>query len=120
MLRWPALTNSSTNFGSTGGLRREGTQCLAGIMTNPKGESPKCRPGCLFNLTADPSELNDLINQTSFNSLVTELKAKLQAAGKAAPPQNSYFGQAQLQESLDRVCAIEAQTGFLEPSDWQL
>ena len=54
LLRWPELESERVSFAGT---RREGTQCLAGIVADGvKDNSWKCEEGCLFNLTSDPGE----------------------------------------------------------------
>jgi len=113
-LRWPELAATSTAFGSSGGSIREGSQCLAGINTNDKDESHDCpAPGCLYNITADPSEQHDLIADPNNTGIVTLLQSKLKAAGLKAPPQSSYWEDPTA--GLAQICERGAKTGFLEP-----
>eukprot|EP00930_Biecheleria_cincta_P007870 TRINITY_DN109160_c0_g1_i1.p1 TRINITY_DN109160_c0_g1~~TRINITY_DN109160_c0_g1_i1.p1 ORF type:complete len:564 (-),score=77.84 TRINITY_DN109160_c0_g1_i1:161-1852(-) len=115
MLKWPELlpTGHQTRFGDTGGSRRDdNTSCLAGISADDKKDvSVKCHPGCLFNLTADPGEQNNLYNY--FPDIVRTLKAKLSDAGRAAPPPAMYWTDPT--EELNEICKAQAATGYLEP-----
>lgn len=115
MLKWPELlpTGQQTRFGVSGGLRRDGnTSCLAGIIADGKKDtSVKCQPGCLFNLTADPGEQNNLYGH--FPDIVRSLKTKLSYAGRAAPPPAMYWTNPA--EELNEICIAQAATGYLEP-----
>ena len=114
-LKWPSTTSVSSTFGSTGGIRREGNECLAGTnqAKSVKNKTICADPGCLFNITADPGESHNVIFDPRFASAVATMKAKLDAAGAAAPPQNSYFQDPT--SALDAICKVESDTGFLEP-----
>eukprot|EP00656_Telonema_subtile_P028759 TRINITY_DN3136_c0_g1_i2.p1 TRINITY_DN3136_c0_g1~~TRINITY_DN3136_c0_g1_i2.p1 ORF type:complete len:542 (+),score=101.85 TRINITY_DN3136_c0_g1_i2:174-1799(+) len=112
-LQWPELSESKRAFGSTGGLIRSGTQCLSGINKAESVSTLKCSPGCLFNISADPSELRDLYEHEEYSSTIKLLADKLKAAGAAAPPQSSYFEDPSA--ALEMICKAEINTGFLEP-----
>lgn len=100
-------------FGSTGGVRRNGTQCLSGTNTAEKVDGFSCSPGCLFNITADPSELHNLYGHSKHAALIDQLKQKLKRAGSKAPAPASYFQDPTV--ALNQICEVQVQTGFLEP-----
>jgi len=119
-LKWPELAPRATEFGSSGGIRREGSQCLAGINTAEKGKSTQCKRGCLYDIVKDPEESENLVDDPEYKEMVAEMKGKLQKAGSLAPPQNSYYGERGQDPTgpMDAICAAEALTGFLEPFDF--
>jgi hypothetical protein len=74
-------------------------RCQAGHLLKPDGHpatAPKpswddpdginCLSGCLFNLTADVSESENLINHTKHAADVARLKQRLVEVGATAPP----------------------------------
>ena len=115
-LRWPRPGDANVTFGRTGGSRRLGDDppaCLAGTVTDgrPQTNFMDCRRGCLFNLTADPTEHINLRDQ--YPTLVNEMKKKLDQAAKLAPPASSYWTDPT--EPLHEICLQQDNSGVLEP-----
>lgn len=92
---------------------RDGDQCLAGINTADKDNSVNCTNGCLFNVSEDPSERNDLINDTKYTDLVEQMEHRLRVAGEAALAPSEYFTDPN--PALDAICQSEVRNGYLEP-----
>ena len=118
-LRWPSLGATASQFGASGGSRRkEGAQCLAGIVADGiKDNSWGCQHGCLFNISSDKSETFDISQQPGMHKHVEKMKARLKQVGSAAPVQNSYYGKKQENEAMESICAAEINTGYLEPAN---
>ena len=117
VLKWPDILphgHTPVPFGRTGGVVRwdEGERsCLSGTVAALKDNGEKCTPGCLFNVTDDPSESNNLYHM--YPDLVERMKGALQRAGAKAPPPSNYWAHAR--KGLERICTAQKQTGFLEP-----
>lgn len=134
VMRWPAMGKTAVAYGLTKGLYEKATDgCRVGTAVPKGGENVKCHgSGCLFNVTADPGEtvnlLGSLHSTPAYEALAKQLLARVTAVGAAAPPVSRYFqeqnvthggdgkGGGYLQVVLDQICTLEAQTGFLEPS----
>ena len=68
-------------FGHSGG-KCDGEHCQAKGYHGPDKSGPiPCQHGCLFNLTADPTESNNLYGEPAFARIVQEMTARLAAAG---------------------------------------
>ena len=73
----------------------------------------RCDPACLFNVTADPGETQNLFSEQP--ALARSLMARLEEVGRKAPPPCSYWDEADLKPGLERICDAMDRTGFLEP-----
>ena len=117
VLKWPALLphgHDPVPFGKTGGKVRwdKGERsCLSGTVAAPMDNSEKCRPGCLFNVTADPSESENLYH--IYPEIVDKLKTVLEVTGCKAPPPSKYWSHEK--KGLENICTAQKRTGFLEP-----
>jgi hypothetical protein len=115
-LCWPELLpvgSPAVPFGASGGSRRDGnTSCLAGIVAGGlRDTTEKCRPGCLFNVTADAGETVNLFDR--LGDVAAALAARLKEVGDAAPPQSSYWADPAV--PLAAICQSQDATGWLEP-----
>jgi len=63
-------------------------RCTAPGMHGTPKPTPhgQCVDGCLFNVTADPTEANNLFSDPAYASIVASMKARLAVLGAAAPP----------------------------------
>ena len=63
-------------------------RCTAPGMKGTPKPTPhgQCVDGCLFNVTADPTEANNLFADPAYASIVASMKARLAVLGAAAPP----------------------------------
>lgn len=123
-------------FGATGGrcgLAGFAERCEAGHLLQPDGtpatpphpsradpDGINCLTGCLFNLTADISESQNLINHTKHRADVARLKQRLLEAGETAPP---WFQAPELQkytsEALGKaLCAAAHKAQGVQPLDF--
>ncbi len=122
ILRWPEVMppgHEAVPFGQSGGSTRDAnaSSCLAGIVADGvKDESERCRPGCLYNLTADPAETRNVFSENP--DVAARLDARLKAVGAKAPPPASYWGadsSPATKAGLADICQGVQRSGFLEP-----
>jgi len=81
--------------------------------------SEKCQPYCLFNLIADLSEQNDLVNDSSYNALAQSMIERLAYHGGTGGPSAWLWGDDVnlYQTKVSELCANSIKSGFLEPLD---
>jgi len=81
----------------------------------------KSKPFCLYNLTADPFERNNLGKDPKYADLINDLALKLQSRGATGPPLASAFpadiGMKNSTASA-QSCQQENKTGYLEYLGW--
>eukprot|EP01051_Picozoa_sp_SAG22_P017979 SAG22_NODE_2906_length_2113_cov_5.399206_1_plen_146_part_00 len=99
ILRWPAPGPSPVPYGRSKGLTEPGTDhCRVGTSVPHGGQNVKCQHtrGCLFNVTADRDETNDLLptDDPALMAAVASMRQLLATAGAAAPPVSRYFAEA--------------------------
>jgi hypothetical protein len=121
IIPWPEPAGTAVLFGLTNGSKDgypieegSGEHCRAPVIKGPA--PPKtCAGGCLFDLSADKSESNNLINDTSLASVVARLKARLAQAAAEAGPWAFPFNKTTT-DMLDlAICEEEARTNYEEP-----
>jgi hypothetical protein len=72
---------NAVEFGHSGG-NCDGEHCQSKGYHGPDKNGPiPCQHGCLFNLTADPSESNNLYEVPNYARVVQEMTDRLAAAG---------------------------------------
>jgi hypothetical protein len=117
---WPEPAAAPVPFGKTTGYIENGTDhCYASLLKDDTLEANtgrKCEPACLFDLEADPQEAHDLSSKDEYKDIVQNLTAKLDAAGKEAPPP-AYIGP-DAKDTMDALCQGQQKHGVLEPLDW--
>lgn len=73
-------------------------------------------PGCLFDLSKDESESNNLINDTTYAAVVKQLTARLLEAGATGPPWAFPIPKGAVFALLNsEICAQEQATGYFGP-----
>ena len=78
-----------------------------------------CVNGCLFNVTSDPTESNNLFNDAEYASIVASMKARLKVIGDAAPPWAAVpeVANMTLKEFNAAECAAAIKFGAVSPID---
>jgi len=119
--RWPAPAAVPVPFGRSNGTRdgylfednRLHCRSPADKTDSPTGS---CRGlGCLFDLEADESESNNLINSTAHAGVVKALTARLAEAGASGPPWAWPYDGGVLKNLTAAICAASASSGYYEP-----
>ncbi len=121
---------SPVPFGQSGGRcgiddgASNGTRCDApgkGGKPAPKpGDPGGCLYGCLFNVTGDIGESENLINRSEYAEVVASMRAALDRAGVTAPawfqaPETSKYSDAELGTAL---CDAAKRAGSVQPLDF--
>eukprot|EP00041_Stephanoeca_diplocostata_P009626 m.149543 g.149543 ORF g.149543 m.149543 type:complete len:557 (-) comp17821_c0_seq1:310-1980(-) len=120
-LRWPEESQTDIPFGRSGGVVEPGTDhARAGSFPNPPPHHLEpCAPpqGCLFNLTADPGEQNNLAHDPFYTDIVEDLTQRLAAHGASGPPNAWLWGTdvSAFQHYEGLMCERALTSGFLEP-----
>ena len=112
---WPTPGTAPVPFGLSGGSLEAGTDhCrTGGIQTSSPTHA--CKPWCLYDLEADPSESNDLANDPKYAAVVAQLATRVQEAAATGPPWAwPLVGSAQKAIQAEN-CAAANRTGFYEP-----
>eukprot|EP00911_Craspedida_sp_UC1_P000049 UC1_evm1s40 len=129
VLAWNESTHgASVPFGSTGGtcgIYGHADRCQS---PGQKGGKPKplpndpggCLHGCLFNLTADPSESINLYTRAEYAQIIGALEDTLADAGATAPPwfqapEVQNYTQTQLTNAL---CNAAKRSGGCQPINY--
>jgi len=117
-IAWPERSQKAVPLGQSGAVVEAGTDHVRGT-TLKNGQGPPCHPYCLFNLTADPGEVNDISGDSRFSGAVAAMAAKLDAAGASAPPRNWIWQDpADFHKAAQGLCPRELATGSVQPTDW--
>ena len=75
--------------------------------------------GCLFDLSVDESETNDLFTDPTMAGVVRALTARLAEAGASGPPwahPASAYTKEALEPLAEELCAYESKVGYTEPT----
>ena len=79
-----------------------------------------CVDGCLFNLTADPTESKNLYGKSDLSAQQAAIEARLAAAGKLAAPWAvvpELGGWVGIASANEKLCAAAKRLGNLAPVD---
>merc|ERR1711874_148273 len=127
IVAWPKAVGHAIPFGQSGGFRESNHQnpnkydCRAPAMKHEKGDDgdgADCRKGCLFNVTADPSESHNLYKKSHYKSAISEMKKRLKKAAAAAPPRSQYYSDDEHKhrdKAEEGICENLDLIGFVEP-----
>lgn len=144
-IAWPERSQKPVPLGKSGAVVEPGTDHVRGT-TLKNGNGPACKPFCLFNVSADPGEANDLSGDGKYAAAAGEfffttqtlrqntttltptpnplpktaaMIAKLDAAGASGPPRNWIWQDpADFHKAAAALCPRELQTGSVQPQDW--
>jgi hypothetical protein len=77
-----------------------------------------CNPYCLFNLTEDPGESNDLAGNSAFSSVAAALIARLDYHGSTGPPPAWIWPNiTDYNKAVPKLCPSLFENGTLQPLD---
>lgn len=120
--QWPSLSATPVPFGLSGNSSRDAYtvehglgHCRSAHIVASKQIGSCHGPGCLFDLTVDESESNNLINDTRFTSILAQLKSRLSAAALTGPEWALPFNRSAMYMLNDEMCSEELKTGYFEP-----
>ena len=118
-IAWPERAQRAVPLGQSGAVVEPGTDHVRGT-TLKNGQGPPCKPFCLFNVTADPGEENDVSGEPRFAAAAAAMLAKLDAAGASGPPRNWIWQDPNdFKKAAAGLCPQEVQTGSVQPTDWR-
>lgn len=126
---WPEPAAEPVPFGLTGGELENGTDHARAPGLEGNIYELLCVPYCLFNLTADIGERDDLAGNPAFRPMAEAMLARLKFHGSTGgPPAYIWPGNltsgvpitdpgvsVQFQKQLAETCAAAAMSGFIEP-----
>ena len=107
-------------LGLTGGVVEEGTdhaRAPSGTHTGMPRHDLTCKPWCLFNLTSDIGERDDLGQNPAFQGIARKIAARLKYHGSTGPLPAWIWPVDEWDEKVDEMCEASVATGFLEPLD---
>ena len=139
--KWPSPGSQPVPFGRSGGTVEHGTDharapLLGHIHDDADDEEADGREStqtgtgkwdqqqaekiCLYNLTADPGERENLAKHPAYARKLAELRSILAARAATGPPvEIAYTDVGMVNRSTDNaVCEQEQAAGYLEPVDW--
>jgi arylsulfatase A-like enzyme len=118
IIGWPARSEVHVPIGKSGAVIEPGTDHVRGT-TITVNVHHACSPYCLFNVTADLSESNDLAPQQQYAALAQEMSERLDAHGRTGPP-NAYIwpDRNKLNQITQSLCPRLLETGSVQPVDW--
>ena len=114
--KFPDPNTTTTRFGGSGGQREPGTDHCRSLDGHT--EKNKNSGTYLFDLSTDLSERHNLAEDPAHAALISNLTARIKAAGtNGPPPAYVYFDKAAQQQASDLVCKVTESIGCLEPGD---
>jgi hypothetical protein len=122
-LAWPSLSPVPVPLGLSGATIEPGTDHVS-CQGDNKVTNGVCEPFCLFNLTADPGEANDLCCGPDAMLVAERLIARLDEEGARGPPNSWTYGtdqkkiKAVLGDICDRAIRQHKNCATIEPFDW--
>jgi hypothetical protein len=102
----------------SGGVLEEGTDhARAGGLRGGVFQLT-CNPWCLFNLTDDIGERNDLGGNIAYQDIAKKIAARLAYHGSTGPmPAYIWTNPAVLKSKLNDMCIASMASGYVEPVD---
>lgn len=104
-------------FGLSGGQLEEGTtHARAGGQSGTITEL-KCSPWCLFNLTSDIGERNDLGSNQDYQDIAQRMADRLKYHGSTGPMPAYIWPLPEWQLKTNELCKASVASGYVEPLD---
>lgn len=105
-------------FGLTGGIVEVGTDHARAIGLKGTVTELVCKPWCLFNLTDDIGERNDLGSNPVFQAIAQKIAARLKYHASTGPmPAYIWSNMTEFKEKTAIACAASKISGYTEPID---
>eukprot|EP01052_Picozoa_sp_SAG31_P001575 SAG31_NODE_53_length_30139_cov_31.002197_17_plen_106_part_00 len=76
-----------------------------------------CQPYCLFNLTSDIGEREDLALNPAYRPLAEKILARLKYHGTTGPKPAFIWPEDVWSSKVNEMCLASVKSGFLEPLD---
>ena len=103
-------------FGLTTGVLEAGTDHARANGLKGNVEELICKPWCLFNLTSDLGERNDLGQNPAFQEIAQKMAARLQYHASTGPmPAYIWPNATVFKEKKAERCAASVISGYIEP-----
>lgn len=119
-IAWPEREAKEVPLGLSGAVVEAGTDHVRSTVL-PGPVPHACKPYCLYNITADPGESQDLArgNDPALRALAAQLIARLDAAGAEGPP-HAYVWQnmTEFQRQSRISCEASVAMGSVQPVDF--
>ena len=116
-IAWPTPSAVPVPLGQSGAVVEPGTDhvrstVLGGAVVH------HCNPYCLFNLTQDPGESDDLATDSAFNNVAAALIARLDFHGATGPPPAWIWPDLRdFGKAVSELCPQLYDAGTLQPID---
>eukprot|EP00935_MAST-01C_sp_MAST-1C-sp1_P000894 g894.t1 len=107
-------------FGLTSGKLEPGTDHARANGLSGQRSDLKCKPWCLFNLTSDLGERNDLGSNPAFQSIAEKMATRLQYHGSTGPMPAYIWPVSQFGQKAEELCRASVESGYVEPLDLDL
>jgi hypothetical protein len=119
-IAWPEREAKEVPLGLSGAVIEAGTDHVRSTVL-PGPVLHMCKPYCLYNVSADPSESNDLArgNDPAMHALAAQLIARLDAVGAEGPPHAYVWANMTEFQRQSRIsCEASVVTGSVQPVDF--
>merc|ERR1712166_1078362 len=115
----PPLLQCPVPFGSSGGQLEDGTdhtrapgQAGSGLAGSEIVTALTCNPWCLFNLTDDIGERNDLGANPQYQEIAQKIAARLKYHGSTGPmPAYIYEDKQEFSSKINDMCVASVKSG---------
>lgn len=104
-------------FGLSSGHIEEGTDHARADGLKGTRTDLVCKPWCLFNLTSDIGERNDLGQNPAYQDIAKKIAARLQYHGSTGPMPAYIWPADQFKEKANEQCLQSLKSGYVEPID---
>ena len=104
-------------FGQSGGSVEPGTDHARAKSTGVPRHDLVCRPWCLFNLTSDIGERNDLGQNPAYQEIAQKIAGRLKYHASTGPMPAWIWPITTWKQKVNDMCLASTASGFLEPLD---
>lgn len=114
----PSSSGCPVPFGKSGGVLEAGTNHARATSApfGPRFELT-CKPWCLFNLTADIGERDDLGANPAYQAIAQKLASRLKYHAATGPMPAFIWPVDEWAVKVNDMCVASVKSGFLEPID---
>ena len=114
----PPMPPCPVAFGLSSGKLEPGTDHARANGIKGGIHELTCNPWCLFNLTSDLGERNDLGGNPAFQEIAQKMAARLKYHASTGPmPAYIWTDPQEYKEKRAERCAASAKSGYVEPID---